>query len=936
MIGRESELRLVDSFLDGAGPGTRGLLLQGEAGIGKTTIWHAAIDAAAGRGYRVLTTRPTQAEARLPFAGLNDLFGDLVDAFRPELPAPQQVALDVALMRASADGEPIQPLALSLAVLELLRLASSNRPLAIAIDDVQWLDESSTGVVGFALRRLEHERVIVIASERTRVATVAPAILAELPADRVVRLPVRPLSAEEADRLLDDSLNLRLSPTTLRRVHRMAGGNPFHVLEIGRAVVAGGADQASGHVPLPESLGGLLRARLASLSADAREVAAHVAALSHPTAALVEAALGPERASSGLAEAREAEVLAAGDDPIRFTHPLLATELYIALDDGARRDLHRRLAAVVAEPEELTRHLAMGATGPDPAVADALDAAAAHAHGRGAPDAAAELSELAAGLTPVPDAAHARRMAAAGRYRLMAGDMGRSRELLERALTEPAAKRGPPRAELLFRLAGVRQLMDDFAAAEGLGREALRHAGDDRALTIEIKLLLAGVSFITGRDWTSGARHAFEAMELAGKLDDPRLLAATIGPYASWRYATGHGHDRDLARRAAELEPWTRGFRTLDLPEFDIANIESSEGETVSAVTRMRKLLDRAERDGDYSSLPFLLGNMTGADFLEGRADVARERIDRAARLAQTTGQRTAQVHLLVCEAMLEARLGNADRARLAGSEAFDLMGITKWRSGEWRLRSDLALLELIRGDAGEALALVGQADDRADTAETDRRHPGQQVVAVEALMALGRHDDAARLLDALESDAESDRSPRLRAQALRARARLLADRGNMEGAEAAIAEAEALHRRIEDRWELARTLLVAGEVHRRARRRARARTALKEALESFAFLGARLWTNEAREQLARIDATREKGGLTPTQRKVAELVAGGLTNRQVADRLFMSAHTVEAHLSAIYRALGIHSRARLAAALAGDGTAFRDSADRSRDSAPS
>src|SRR5688572_20884949 len=98
MIGRESELRLVESFLGDAGPGTHGLLLQGEAGIGKSTIWQAALDAAAGRGYRVVVTRPTEAEARLPFAGLNDLFGDLVDAERLQLPPPQQAALDVALM----------------------------------------------------------------------------------------------------------------------------------------------------------------------------------------------------------------------------------------------------------------------------------------------------------------------------------------------------------------------------------------------------------------------------------------------------------------------------------------------------------------------------------------------------------------------------------------------------------------------------------------------------------------------------------------------------------------------------------------------------------------------------------------------------------------------------------------------------------------------
>ena len=554
MIGREGELRLVESFLDGAGPGARGLVLQGEAGIGKTTIWQAALDSATARGYRLVVTRPTQAEARLPFAGLNDLFGGLVDAERLELPAPQRVALDVALMRASVDGEPMRPLALSLAVLELMRLASVRRPLAVAIDDVQWLDESTAGVLRFALRRLDSERVIVVATERTA-AAATPAILSDLPADRVGHVPVRALTAEMTDRLVDESIGLQLSPTMLRRVHRLSRGNPFHAIEVGRAIVAGGIERAPGHVPLPESLGGLVRARLASLPPDAHEATVHAAALSHPTVALLEATLGAERARAGIAAARDADVLTSGDDPIRFTHPLLATETYAALDDADRRDLHRRLATVVVEPEELARHLALAATGPDPAVADALDAAASHAHGRGAPDAAAELSELAAGLTVATDPGRARRMAAAGRYRLMAGDVSRARELLERALAEPAARKGPARAELLFRLSGVRQLMDDFTASEELASEALRHAGDDVALTIQVKLLLAGVSFITGRNWTAGASHSFEAMKLAEELDDPRILAATIGSYATWRYAPG----RDTTRTCrGEPLSWNR------------------------------------------------------------------------------------------------------------------------------------------------------------------------------------------------------------------------------------------------------------------------------------------------------------------------------------------------------------------------------------------
>jgi DNA-binding CsgD family transcriptional regulator len=928
LIGRESELAAVASFLAGARAGARGLLVHGEAGMGKTTIWQAALEASAARGYRVVVTRPTEAEARIPFAGLNDLFGDLVDAWGPELPPPQQAALNVALMRAEVGGEPMQPLALSLAVLELLRSAASHQPMALAVDDVQWLDESSAGVLRFAVRRLEDEPVILVATERTSAGSLEPAIVADLPADHVVRVPVRALSVDDVDRLLDESLGLKLAPTMLRRVHRLAGGSPFYSLEIGRALQARGVDTATGEPPMPESLSGLLPTRLASLPADASEVIVHVAGLSHPTQALIETAMGPARARAGLAEARAADVLTPDDDPLRFTHPLLASEVYGALDHATRRDLHRRLASIIHEPDERARHLALASDGPDPEVADALDVAANHASGRGAPDAAAELAVLAASLTARSEPDWARRMAEAGRYRLMAGDFARARELLERALEGPEAPVGPGRAELLLGLAEVRQLADDFAASDQLTREALTHAGEDAAVTISIKLRLAGISYITGREWRAGAQHAFEARGLAEKVGDHRLLAATLGPYLTWRYATGQGFDRDLAGQAVELEAWTARFRTLDLPEYDIATIELWEGETGSSLARLGRLVDRAERDGDYSSLPYLLGNLALGDMLDGRRDVARARVERAVRLSFVTDQRTAQVHTLMYQARLEARLGDADRAHDAGHRAFDLMEATSWRAGEWWLRADLALLELSRDDAATALGLVNAALEPPDRDESPRRR-WAQAVAVEALVALGRLEDARRALDDFEEYAREHGSPKLIGEGRRARARLLAAGGDIEGADAAVAEAEAIHRRIEDPWELARTLLVSGEVHRRARRRARARAALREALETFAFLGAVLWAEQAREQLARIGASgRVDGGLTPTQRRVAELVVQGLTNRLVADRLAMSAHTVEAHLSAIYRELGISSRGELAAALSVKGAPTRDTTD--------
>ena len=933
VIGREGELNLIEAWLDAAEPGARALLLQGEAGIGKTTIWHAALDAADRRGHRLVVTRPTEAEARLPFAGLNDLFGDLLDA-GPALPPPQQRALEVALMRATAEGEPMPPLALSLAVLELMRIASSERPLVVAVDDVQWLDESSAAVLRFAVRRLEGERVVVIATERTSSAAL-PALLADLPAEGVARVAVTGLGIDEIDGLLGHELGLQLAPSMLSRVTRLSGGSPFYAIEIGRALQAGSLDLTADSLPLPESLGGLVRDRLASLPPPAREVAIHVAMLANPTESVLGAALDPERVATGLTQARDAGVLAAGDDPIRFTHPLLATGAVAAVDEAVLAGLHRRLAAAVPEPEQRARHLALGATGPDANAAAALDAAATRAHARGAPDAAAELSCLAAALTSDDDPKRARRLAAAGRYRLVAGDPARARDLLERALEEPAAARGPARAELLYRLATVRQLMDDFGASNELGREALRQAGDNRPLVVQIKLLLAGVSFITGRDWTEGSRHAPEAMRLAEQLGDPRLLLATIGPSLSWSYDTGGGFDRELARRAAELDPLTADIRSLDLPDFAISKIEYDEGQTVSAHERVRRLVEHAERQGDYSSLPFLDSILAFADFLDGRADSARARIDRATRLSRATSQRTAQVHVLGFEARLFARLGEVERARQAGREAFELMDSTGWRVGEWWIRTDLALLELSRGDPSAALDLVVGALAPVAAGEAPRRHWAQGV-AVEALVALGRSDEAISVLHDLDEHVSAHGSPRLRADALRARARVLAVDGDIDAADAAIAEAEVLHRRMDDGWELARTLLVRGEIHRRARRRARARAVLREANEAFVFLGARSWARQASEQLGRIDAPRETGGLTPTQRKVAELVAAGMTNRQAADKLFMSPHTVEAHLSAVYRALGIGSRADLAVALATDRATPRDWSGQSRDSATS
>ncbi len=511
----------------------------------------------------------------------------------------------------------------------------------------------------------------------------------------------------------------------------------------------------------------------------------------------------------------------------------------------------------------------------------------------------------------------------------MAGDLGRARALVEHALEEPALAQDQGRGELLFRLATVRQLMDDFDAAREIATRALSLVRGDVALTIEVNLLLAGVAFITGEGWPDGLAHVRDAMELAERSQDPRLLVMVIGKHAQWSYMTGGGYDPDVAARAAELDAWTSEFRALDVPEFDLAGIRMSEGMTAAGQAELHALTERAEREGDYSSLPFLLAVEAMDAFLDGRAAEAREHLARAIRLARTTDQRVALAHTLVAEARIEARLGTRERALAAADEAFALMEATKWRVGECALRADLALLEMSRADPSAALDIADAALVLPAPDESPRRLWTVPTLA-QILVALGRHDEARRILD--ELDAQEAARPRiLRADALRARAQLLAATGDPEGAVAAISDAESEHRLMENAWELARTLLVAGEIHRRSRHRAQARSAFREALSIFSVLGAGSWVRLTREQMGRAGAGRREGGLTPAQRGVAELVATGLTNRQVGDRLSMSTHTVEAHLSEVYRSLGIRSRRELVPLLAAGEIRDTDGAIRDR-----
>ena len=397
ILGREAELATIARFFDDVGLGPRALLIEGAAGIGKTTLWRESVRLAQRRG-RVLISRPSEAEARLSFAVLGDVLVPALDGAMWELPVGQRDALEAALLLGRPARTRPDARAVSLAVLGVLRALASVAPLTIAIDDVQWTDAPSARAMAFSLRRLAHEPVTVVAAKRAAPGLTDPLDLVASIAGGVDRLAIGPIAPVPLRRLVRKRLGRDFSPPLVRRIHEASGGNPFFALEIGRALPDGDALLRPGEpLPVPHDLRELLRRRLTTLPRSARNALLLAASSAQPTASLIGRVAG---GSAGLSEAESAGIVEVHGSAIDFTHPLLASTVYDAASARDRRAAHAALAQVVKDPEERARHLALCVTEPSEEVAVALDEAAQHAQARGAPLAAAELSRLAAAMTP--------------------------------------------------------------------------------------------------------------------------------------------------------------------------------------------------------------------------------------------------------------------------------------------------------------------------------------------------------------------------------------------------------------------------------------------------------------------------------------------------------------------------------------------------------
>jgi predicted ATPase len=282
-VGREEDLGSLYAFIGDAGGGLPALVLEGEAGIGKSTLWLAGLEHARARGLRVLSSRPAEAERSLAHVGLGDLFADVLDDVLPALTAPKRRALEVALLREEASADPVDDRALAVTVHSVLQILGERAPILIAVDDVQWLDPSSSSALAFALRRLD-EQVLVLLTRRLVDGAQPSALEQALTAECVQRLPVGPLSVGALHRFLRDRVDRPFARQTLLRIHEKSGGNPFMALELARILDVD--IKPLQPLAVPESLEALVRVRISGLPASTREALALASALGTPSESL--------------------------------------------------------------------------------------------------------------------------------------------------------------------------------------------------------------------------------------------------------------------------------------------------------------------------------------------------------------------------------------------------------------------------------------------------------------------------------------------------------------------------------------------------------------------------------------------------------------------------------------------------------------------------
>jgi DNA-binding CsgD family transcriptional regulator len=909
-VGREAELAEVDLFLGQVSAASCALALEGDAGIGKTTIWQETVDRARGAGMLVLACRPAAAEAKLSFSGLSDMLAGVQEPAFAALPDLQRNALEVALLRSAPDSPALDARLVATALLTLLRELALRTAVLLALDDAQWLDGPTAGVLTFAIRRLDLEPVGVLCAARPRAAGLG--LLDSVEQHRVRRVQLGPLALGALGRVIADRLGRSLPRPVLARIAQASRGNPFYALEVARLMVAQtGADEA--RLPVPDDVRTLAASRVSELPAATQRALLRAAVLAEPTTRAIDAA--------PLAPAEERGIIRIDErGRIAFVHPLFAAAISASASAAQRRAAHRAAAEHVGDPEQRARHLASSADRADRAVAAELDAAAELAVSRGAPDAAAELFELALERTPARDGElRAERLLRAAGLHLDAGGAGRAGEMLAQLLGSATSDR--VRAHGLRLRATRESRSHGFATALATTREALVAAAGEPSLAAAIDLDAA--FYLVGTGDVGGAlRHAEAAVgraELPG--GDQGVLADALAVAAMVSFLNGDGLPTERLDRALRLEDPDRRRLAFTSPHLIAGLLLMWTGRVREAADTLVALRAERRERGVESDIPTSSLYLVWAYLWLGQTDRAAEIAASDTAAVALLGDPALTALALTSAALVSAQRGELEATREQANAALAQFVELDWWTATVFPRWALGFGELSAGDPAaahaalepltEMLPSLGLADPIGLVFLPDE---------IEALVALGELARAQPLIELLRRLGTTHDRPWAIAAAARGRGILAAARGDLEEAITALEEALAAHDRVEMPFERGRTLLALGRALRRRKQWSAAREALREALALFDQTGAPLWAQAARAEVGRAgERSGEPGELTATERRIAELAASGLSNQEVAERAFLTVKGVEANLTRAYRKLGIRSRGGLAGALRRD-----------------
>jgi DNA-binding CsgD family transcriptional regulator len=953
LVGRRRELAVVATALQGIGRDARFLALSGEPGIGKTRMLEELARRGSERGFTVLTGRGAELERDLPFGVWVDALDDhaaWLGSDRLERMVGDRIA-ELARVLPSVDAGGAAP-APALqderyrahrAVRALLEQLAAAAPVLVLLDDLQWADDSSLELVAHLLRRPPRAPLLVASASRAGGLPVA--VLGAFEAagrdGRVVDIRLAPLSAAEADALLGDTVPARLR----EEVYRLSGGNPFYLQELARAeaparaadlvaTVAAGAPAAP---DLPPAVAAALGQEIGALSAPARRLVQGAAVAGDPADLGLAAAageVGDDALSTALDELVATRLVAATELPrrYRFRHPIVRRAAYESAGEGWRLAAHGRAAAALERsggPLPARAHHLERCADPGDDAAIAVLSQAGHATAPRAPAEAARWYTAALRLLPEGDARRLELLAPLATALASTGQ-------LERALAtllDVLAVVPPEFAELRARLVAACAACENLLGRHGDAHERLAQTLDElpdrtgaAAAMIEAEL---AVDALYDSDFAALADRAAQARATAGALDDPGLRALTSALDCFGHYGRGRLVEAEAARAeaaaaldamgddqlAGRLEaPYYLGFAEFLCERFEETIVHLQRGLAVS----------RASGQGQFV-VPMMVGLAHGLE-VRGRIAEALDMVEGAVEAARLSGNRQILSWALVGEGWVAATTGDLELAGRAADEAVTLLAEL---SDSILTLATHALAAVVFLEAGDVERCLAEAQ-AAGAPEFDAIEPGRAAwllaVLARAELARGRPDAARDCIARARRTLEGISLPLTEATVVHAEALLALEdeaAGPVRAAEIAEGGA-ALAEGVGAVVHAARLRALAGHALAQAGDRDAAVPVLKRAEEELAGYGADRLRAEAVRDLRRLGvrvAGRQRRGaageglatLSGREREIAELVALGHTNREIAGQLFVSEKTVEGHLRNVFAKLDVSARAAVA-----------------------